>query len=390
MSDAAPARKTEPMRVLILWNRHHETASVESPNSPATELSRAPAAAPSVPSSAEPPGRPGANAPAAAPPAARPSAQTTMIDEVAEALRQADFAVAVVEVEDDLQRIADALVVERPALVYNVVDEFEGDNTRHAAVAAYWDLLGVTFTGSEAICLATCQDRVRTHLLLRDADVAVPAFVAIRDINAIPDTGELCFPLVVTQAFDDVYDEEGAERPIYSRSELVEHSAELVKEFDLPFLVEEYIEDRRIHAVVLGNRVLEVLPVVESAERIAWADEGDGDGDSDSVARNADQATGQPGDEGDEGDESAGPAANGADHPAAAMAGVSAGEASEGQVQGEPGGGAAAVWVPAQLDYAALDRVRALARRAFRAMGCRDVAQIDFHLDSQGRPFVVD
>ena len=44
--------------------------------------------------------------------------------------------------------------------------------------------------------------------------------------------------------------------------------------------------------------------------------------------------------------------------------------------------------VPARLDEATASRLRALAREAFRVLGCRDLARIDFFLDERGQPFV--
>jgi D-alanine-D-alanine ligase len=44
--------------------------------------------------------------------------------------------------------------------------------------------------------------------------------------------------------------------------------------------------------------------------------------------------------------------------------------------------------VPARLDDATATRLRALAREAFRVLGCRDLARVDFFLDAQGQLFV--
>jgi len=44
--------------------------------------------------------------------------------------------------------------------------------------------------------------------------------------------------------------------------------------------------------------------------------------------------------------------------------------------------------VPAQLDDATAARLRALAVQAFRVLGCRDLARIDFFVDDRGQPFV--
>ncbi len=317
MTGVKPVQKDKKTpRVLLLWNHHEDAvqaAEVTETVVPPGDFDQAespPATAVSdeiqfIRARRAPPGG---------------SRGEALVAEVSESLRQAGFDVVAFDLEDDPGRVHDAITVVRPAFVFNLVDEFYGDNTQHAAIAAYMDLLGAVYTGSDPMCLTSCQDRVRTHLLLQHAGIPVPAFAVIRDVNVIPETDGMRFPVIITQAFDDLYDEEGLERPIADRAGLVERSNLLFGEFDLPFLIEEYLECRRLHTVVIGDRVLEVLPLIELDE------------DPEAVVP----------------------------------------------------------WRLARLDYDTADRVRQLARRAFRVMGCRDLAQIDFHFDVDGAPYVVD
>jgi D-alanine-D-alanine ligase len=176
---------------------------------------------------------------------------------------------------------------------------------------------------------------VHAHLVLRDAGVPAPGFLTVRDVDAIPALDELRPPLVVTQALDDVYHDEGLERPLRDRDQVVARVAELAAEYEPPFLVEEYLPGRRLHALVLGPGVHDVLPLVEAGP-------------------------GQPG-------AHAGP--------------------------GQPGahaGPGPRPWVLAALDRDAAARLGELARRAYRALGCRDLACVDLRLDADGRPRVVD
>lgn len=234
-------------------------------------------------------------------------------------LNQGGFEVAVVDAEDDTQRITHAVVVEQPSLVF-LVDHFHGDALRHPNVASLLELHGLTYTGSDPLCLSTCRDRVRTYLLLSDAEVPVPGHAVVRDINAIPDTDELAAPLLVSHALDDVIDEPEQRQLARSRAEVEDRAHALVAGVGLPLLIEEFIEGRRIQAIVLGNRVLEVLPLTERL--------------TDAGGR-------------------LGPAAI------------------------------------AQLEMDTADSIRALAQRAFRVMGCRDCAQVEFALDRDGRPHVI-
>jgi D-alanine-D-alanine ligase len=249
-----------------------------------------------------------------------PEADVAHLRGLADGLCEGGFDVALVDAEDDTQRITHAVVVEQPALVF-LVDHFHGDVLRHPNVASLLELHGLPYTGSDPLCLSTCRDRVRSYLLLSDAEIPVPAHAVVRDINAIPDTDSLGAPLLVSHALDDLVDEPDLRVLARTRADVEERAQSLAATVGLPLLVEQLIEGRRIQAVVLGNRVLEVLPLVERVTDAA------------------------------------------------------------GQL------GAAQI---AQLDVDAADSIRALAQRAFRVMGCRDCAQVDFALDRDGRPHVIN
>lgn len=277
---------------------------------------------------------------------------------VVEGLREGGFEVAHHNVDDDPDRVMWGVVVERPDIIYNLIDSMEGDYTHHATVTGYYWLLGMPYTGAEPFVLTLCQDRARAHVLLDDAGIPVPGFIVVRDVNAVPETEDLDYPLVVTQSFDDIYYDEGLDRPLYSRDELQARVAELAREFELPLLVEEYIDGRRLHAVIIGNKGLEVLPITET---VVPTDE-----EIDEWEEQQAEAAADP--DGDPEDDA---------HPHEPDA-------------PEP----VVMWheriILAQLDQDTADHVRTLARRAFRVMGCRDCAQIDFHLDDAGVPHVVD
>ena len=185
------------------------------------------------------------------------------LDVIADALTSRGYEVSVVDAEDDANRISHAATVSQPDLIFNLVTQFRGDTLQQPNVASLLELQGLPYTGSDPLCLSTCQDRIRTHLLLGDAEVPVPPYVVVRDINAVPDTEALGFPLVVSHAFDDIYDEPSTRTLVRSRADLEERARELAAGAELPLLVERWVGGRRISAFVLGNRVLEVLPLAE-------------------------------------------------------------------------------------------------------------------------------
>jgi len=201
----------------------------------------------------------------AAPDSAPPSSRNAEVAPIIEALRGGGFDVSCFDLDDDIDRVGHAVVVMRPDLLVNMVEQMWGDTMQPMALCQLYDLYGYPYIGSDPLAQATCQERARTHLLLDDADVPVPGFAVVRDVNAIPDTSQLAYPQIVTQAFDDTYEYEGFSNPIHSRDELEQRIAELAVEYDMPLLVEEFIDGRHVQAIVVGNRVLDILPLTERA-----------------------------------------------------------------------------------------------------------------------------
>jgi len=170
------------------------------------------------------------------------------------ALQSGGFEVVLANADDDPDTIGDALVVYQPALVFNLVDHFFGDNTQHAAIAHLLELYGYPYTGSDALCLATCQDRARTRIMLRASGVETPAFLVVQSAGDPKDDAILRGPLVVSQALDDCYADEPAPDSLVMTLEDAARCIEsLSPAFAFPFLVEERPDCSFLSVVVLAT-----------------------------------------------------------------------------------------------------------------------------------------
>lgn len=220
--DPIPTRPPRKPRVLVLWNY--------------TSLS--------------------ANAEVSEPPAEAIAELTTL-------LRVRGYEARAFNAEDNCDRMGDAVVLFRPDIVFNLIDHFHGDTLLASSAAGLIEIFEYPAVGADSQAIAACQDRLRTHLALRDAQIPCTDFIPVWDVDDdLPDTSTLRFPVILTQTFDDIY-HRGAARPLLTTvDELSEHAAEVLPEYEMPFMIEEYIAERRLSAVVTGE---EVLPPVEIA-----------------------------------------------------------------------------------------------------------------------------
>ncbi len=189
----------------------------------------------------------------------------TVAEEMAEfidALKAARFEVILVNVRDDLATLMSAVTLHRPDAVFNLVEYFHDDPMFEAYVAGLFELMGVSYTGNRPFTLATCQNKYRTKLLLEAAELPTAEFFLASKLP-VHDDHELSFPLIVKPAYEDASGGIEPASVVQNQAELEARVAHVIKEFEMPALVEEYIEGREIHVAVLGNNPPEVLPLFE-------------------------------------------------------------------------------------------------------------------------------
>ena len=213
-------------------------------------------------------------------------------------------------------------------VAFNIAEGRHG-RYRESQIPALLELLNIPFTGSEAGSLAVCHDKALAKRLVAQAGVATARFQVMSSARTPLDKG-FHFPLLVKPVA------EGSSKGVALRSVVTDEESlrevvgELLDRYSQPALVEEFLSGREFTVGVLGDRKLRVLPIME----IEFHD--------------------------------------GSEHPIYSFDNKQ-GEDSLVKFQ-----------VPAMVDGRLHKRLEQSARAAFRALGCRDVARIDFRLDARG------
>ena len=193
-------------------------------------------------------------------PAAEPHLIHEEIPIIEEALRAAGWEASAVPVGADILGALGTLASLRPRAVINLCDDLLGRSDHEMHFAGALELLGIPYTGAPPLALGLCRDKVMTKLILRGHGIPTAPFVFVED----PDTplAGLRFPVIAKPAAEDgslgitdasvAADEDAARRAI--KAVLAQYG---------PVLVEEYIEGRELNVPVLGNAPPRVLPVSE-------------------------------------------------------------------------------------------------------------------------------
>lgn len=259
------------------------------------------------------------------------------VEAIADVLRKGGHTVDLLGNGPDLLQ---RLLRDPPDLVFNIAEGRGIARSREARVPAVLEMLGIPHTGSDPLTCAVTLDKDCAKRLAISGGVTCPAGVVLRpgeDVAAVVlnDPAFPGFPALVKPAW------EGSSKGIRSKS-VVEGTEELTSvvrslwhDHRQPLLVEEFIAGDELTVGVIGNDdpqivgVMRVLPVREE-KRFIYSLE---------VKRDWEQ-----------------------------------------RVRYE---------CPARLPPTDLAAVRDAALRAYRVLGCRDIARIDFRL-RRGVPYFLE
>jgi D-alanine-D-alanine ligase len=163
--------------------------------------------------------------------------------------------------EELLQRL---LSGPRPELVLNIAEGAGTSRSREARVPAVLEMLGVPYTGSDPLTLATALDKDCAKRLVHYAGVATPAWVLVSGDTADLEErlDRLPLPVIVKPAFEGSSKGILEANLIYDRAELHEAVVRLWQAYRQPILVEEFVDGDELTVGLLGNDPPQVVGVM--------------------------------------------------------------------------------------------------------------------------------
>jgi D-alanine-D-alanine ligase len=183
--------------------------------------------------------------------------------DVIRALRALGHEVRVLGVAEELAPIREAVGDWRPDVVFNLVEEFQGEAVYDRKIAAYLERLRARYTGCGPRGMLLARDKSLAKQLAAASGVRVPRSIVVRRGRQALRPGSLAFPLIVKSLV-----EEGSMG--ISQASIVRDDAKLARRvrfvherLGTDALVEEFVDGRELYVGVLGNRRARVLPPLE-------------------------------------------------------------------------------------------------------------------------------
>ncbi len=220
-------------------------------------------------------------------------------------------------------------------VVFNIAEGFKGRN-RESQVPALLELLDIPYTGSDPAALSVSLDKALAKRMVRTHGILTPDYLVLHTgKERLPK--ELGFPLLVKPVAEGTSKGVTKKSIVRDETELRDVAREIVSKYRQPALAEEYITGREFTVGLLGERRPRVLPPME----IVFLDTAD---------------------------------------PTPIYSFEMKQDWND-KIRYE---------VPARLTERELDRLEKAARECFAALGCRDVARVDFRMDADGRIYFIE
>ncbi|HSP20028.1 MAG TPA: D-alanine--D-alanine ligase, partial [Myxococcaceae bacterium] len=225
-------------------------------------------------------------------------------------------------------------------LVLNLCESIGGDARGEMAIPCLLDLLQLPYSGSGALALGLALHKDKAKELLVGRGVPTPAFRVIERLADLDGVG-LPFPLIVKPSREDASVGVDFDSVVHDERGLREAVRRVLRMFQQPALVEQYVAGREVYVSLLGNAPRAALPLSEIRFGAAF------DGQPHIVSYRAKWETSSP---------------ECIDSPSVPCT------------------------LPAELERTVVETALA----AFDALGCRDYGRVDLRLADDGKPWVID
>jgi D-alanine-D-alanine ligase len=248
---------------------------------------------------------------------------------VAKALRSKGYQV---EALDFNSNIINKIQELRPEVVFIALHGKPGED---GSVQGLLDLLGVPYTGSDLATSAICIDKILTKKYLQLEGIPTAPYQIISQSDYRQDVqsfchnlvGQLGLPLVVKPPAQG----SSIGTMIVRNEAQIGPALEQAFLYDSDVLVEQYIAGSEVTVAILGNREVEVLPIIEITSVNEFYDY-----DS---------------------------------------------KYTQGKCQHI---------IPARISQEIQQKITRIAENTYRSLGCRGFARVDFRIDESGNPYVLE
>jgi D-alanine-D-alanine ligase len=166
-------------------------------------------------------------------------------------------------VHGDLSVLGKAIEEWKPHIVFNLLEEFDGEAVMDQNVVSYLELLKLPYTGCSPRGLILARDKGLSKKILSYHRIRVPDFAVFPRRKPIRRPVRLKFPLFVKSLVEEASLGIAQASIVDDDEKLKERVSFIHDRIGTDAIAEQYIEGRELYVSVLGNRRVSIFPIWE-------------------------------------------------------------------------------------------------------------------------------
>jgi len=147
-------------------------------------------------------------------------------------------------------------------IVFNISEGLLGRN-RESQVPILLEMADIPFVGADALTLSLTLDKIMAKKIFIAEGLPTPKFFEVKTPEALIDSDHMKFPLIVKPRFEGSSKGLSDASRVENAEELKKQAEYVINTYKQPALVEEFIRGEEFTVAIVGNDSPEVMPIVQ-------------------------------------------------------------------------------------------------------------------------------
>jgi D-alanine-D-alanine ligase len=147
-------------------------------------------------------------------------------------------------------------------IVFNISEGLTGRN-RESQVPVLLEMMGIPFVGADALTLGVTLDKVMAKKIFIADKIPTPKFFEVITPDDLVNSDHCKFPLIVKPRFEGSSKGLSEDSRVENKEELKKQVEYIVNTYKQPALIEEFISGQEFTIAIIGNDPPQALPVVQ-------------------------------------------------------------------------------------------------------------------------------
>lgn len=180
--------------------------------------------------------------------------------DVYDALQALGHEVRLLGICDDARVLIDELKAHRPDIVFNQVEQFNGDSAQEKNVIGLLEMFDIPFTGTGSSGLTICKNKALAKKILTHHRIKTPAFHVYPKGRVVVPQKKMRYPLIVKPLREEASVGIAMSSFVEDDKSFIERVRFVHDSLNQDVITEEYVGGRELYVSVLGNSRVKVFP----------------------------------------------------------------------------------------------------------------------------------